>query len=63
MFAAGELVEVGFDFGEEGGQFGGQGGEEDGLGGVEGGFGEEFEMLGAVIGVLALDYVSCQLQE
>ena len=47
LFAAGELVEVGFDFGQEGGDFGGQGGEEGGLGGLEGGFGEEFEMLGS----------------
>lgn len=46
LFAAGEFVEVRFDFGEERGDFGGQGGEEGGLGGLEGGFGEEFEMLG-----------------
>lgn len=52
LFAAGELVEVGFDFGEEGGDLGGQGGEEGGLGGLEGGFGEEFEMLGGVSTVI-----------
>ena len=63
MFAAGELVEVGFQFGEEGGELGGQGGEEGGLCRVEGGFGEEFEMLGLVGLVLAVDYESYQLQK
>lgn len=48
LFATGEFVEVGFDFGKERGDFGGQGGEEGGLGGLEGGFGEEFEMLGEI---------------